>query len=274
MRFVHAGYFETMGIPLLSGRQFEPGDGADAGDGPVPVVIDRRLAQQFFPGEDPVGQRINQGPDGIIVGVVGSIKHGTLEEESKATVYYPYRRMSWVNTLTGVIRTSGSPITLAQLQGEMAAVDPRLPVFDLRTMRDRIEGSLGPRKLGTTVLTGFGLTALLLALLGVYGVLSYSISQRTRELGIRLALGARPRELVSAVTGSGLVLGGIGVATGLLLFAGANRLLQSLVYGVKVMDPVAIGAGILLLGTGVLVASLLPARRIVRVDPTTALREE
>lgn len=274
MRFVHAGYFETMGIPLLSGRRFEPGDGAEAGDGPVPVVIDRRLAEEFFPGEDPIGRRVNQGPDGIIVGVVGSIKHGTLEEDAKATVYYPYRRMNWVTTLTGVIRTSGGPITLAQLQAEMAAVDSRLPVFDLRTMRDRIDGSLGPRRLGTTVLSGFGLTALLLALLGVYGVLSYSISQRTRELGIRLALGARPRQLVGAVTGSGLVLGGIGVATGLLLFAGANRLLQSLVYGVKVMDPVAIGAGIFLLGIGVLLASFLPARRIVRVDPTSALREE
>ncbi|HEX9893246.1 MAG TPA: ADOP family duplicated permease, partial [Gemmatimonadales bacterium] len=271
MRFVHDQYFEAMGIPLRRGRLFASSDNAETR---AAALIDQRLADEFFPGEDPIGQVINQGPDAVIVGVVGSVKHGALQEDDKATVYYSYRQMTWLTGLTGVIRTSGIPITLGQLQSVVSGFDPDLPVFDVRTMQDRLNGSLGPRRVGTTVLAGFGLAALLLALLGVYGVLSYSISRRTQELGIRLALGALPGALVRSVTGTGLALGGIGLVVGIAGFAAANRLLGSLVYGVRVIDPVTIAAGIGILGVGVLLASVIPARRVVRVDPTQALREE
>lgn len=270
-RFVHHRYFQAMGIPLRRGRLFQPGDTRGT---PFVAVIDQRLADQFFPGEDPVGQRLNQGPDAEIVGVVGSIKHGSLEEEDKATVYYHYRQMGWATALTAVVRTSGPPLTRNQLQAAVAAAEPRLPVFDVRSMQDRIDDVLGPRRLGTAVLSGFGLSALLLALLGVYGVLSYSVSRRAQELGIRLALGARPAALVRSVTASAMILGALGVGLGLMGFGAANRMLDSLVYGVRVFDPVTLLAGIGLLGAGVVLASLIPARRVVRTDPAQVLRQE
>ncbi len=271
MRFVHDRYFDAMGIPLQRGRVFQPSDQS----GTVAVaVIDQRLADEFFPGEDPLGQTINQGPDALIVGVVGSVKHGTLVEADKATIYYSFRQMSWINTLTAVVRTTGVPLTLNQLQAVVSQVDPRLPVFEVRTMQDRVRESLGPRRLGTVVLTGFGSVSLLLALLGVYGVLSYHVSRQTQELGIRLALGARPATLVSAVTARGLALGGLGLLIGLAGYGVATRLLGSLTYGVSVLDPRTIGFGALVLGAGVAAASFLPARRVVRVDPTEALRQE
>jgi ABC-type antimicrobial peptide transport system permease subunit len=147
-------------------------------------------------------------------------------------------------------------------------------VFDVRSMEDRIAGSLGARRVGTAVLTGFGLVALALALLGVYGVLSYGVSRRTRELGIRLALGARPAALVGEVTAGGLALGVLGLVIGLAGFAALGRWLGSLVYGVSVFDGVTLLIGGGLLAAGVALASLIPARRVTRVDPTEALRED
>ena len=271
MRFVHNEYFQAMGIPLRRGRLFER---SDVRNSPWVAIIDQQLADEFFPGEDPVGRTINQGPDAIIVGVVGSIKHGTLQEEDKATVYYSYRQMSWVPSLTAVVRSSGPPLTATALQAEVSAVDPRLPVFDVRSMEDRIEGTLGPRRAGTLVLTGFGVIALSLALLGVYGVLSYSISRRTRELGIRLALGAQAGSLVGASIAGGLALGAVGLGLGLAGFAGLSRWLGSLMYGVRVFDALTLVSGLIVLGLGIALASAIPARRVVRVNPTEALRRE
>jgi putative ABC transport system permease protein len=272
--FVDPGYFRAMGIPLVRGRTFTerpvaPGDSAEH-----EFLIDEQLARQYFPGEDPVGRRINQGPDGVIVGVVGSVRQHALGAPDKAQVYYDARR-SWVTALTVVARTTLPDDAAARaVRAAAAGVDPQVPLYDVAAMPDVVRRSVGTRRFGVLVLAGFAGVAVTLALLGVYGVLSYAVQQRRRELGIRAALGAGRREIAALVLRNGGALAGWGLALGAAVFLALGRGLEALVYGVGPRDPATLAGGAVLLGAAALAASWLPARRATRVDPATALRAE
>ena len=272
MRFVHGNYFQTVGIPLLRGRWFSA---ADRRGSPWVAIIDASLARLYFGSEDPVGRVISQGPTATIVGVVGSIKHGDLTEADKPTIYYAYSQAPWYPGLYLTLRTRREPgAVLAEARARIRELDRRLPVFDIEPLQQRVDESLGTRKLAMLVLSGFAGLALLLALLGVYGVLSYHTSRRTHELGIRMALGALPGDMVRMVVGRGLLLAGAGAVAGLAGFLVLARLLSGILYGVSPHDPLTIGAGVVILGLGAAAAALIPARRAARIDPVQALREE
>jgi predicted permease len=272
MRFVQGDYFRAMGIPITRGRALGP---ADRDGSPWVAVVDASLARQYFGAENPIGHVVNQGPSATVVGVVGAVKHGDLSEPDKPTIYYAYAQAAWYSGLYLTLRTSLAPdAVIAQAKAVVARIDPRIPVYDIRAMQDRLDQSLGARRLAMVVLSGFAALALLLALLGVYGVLSYSTSRRTHELGIRMALGAVPGDVIRMVLGNGLALAAAGIAAGLAGFLAMARLLSALLYGVTPHDPATIAAGVLLLALSAVVAAYLPARRAARVDPVRALREE
>ncbi|HEY0779553.1 MAG TPA: ABC transporter permease [Gemmatirosa sp.] len=271
---VSEDYFRALGIPLRRGRTFTRADDSAA----VPVVIvDEQLAREFFPGEDPIGRQITQLGRGQlqIVGVVGSTVRLQLGEQRKALVYYPLRQKPWPSILAVVVRGALPPAAAEGLiRAAVAAVDPQLPVFDARPMPARVDESVGGRRLATWALGAFAAVGLLLAALGVYGVLSYAVAQRARELGVRSALGARRGDLERMIVGSGARLAGAGAIAGVLLFLAGRRALAALLYGIGPADPIALGAGACVLAAAVLFASWLPARRAARVDPAVALRAE
>jgi putative ABC transport system permease protein len=272
---VDAEYFRTMGIPLLRGRIFQAQDDVrPTADGAMSFIIDEELARKYFPNEDPVGKRINQGPDGVIVGVVGSVRQEGLGAAHKASVYYNYRQGWWSN-FTVVARTTLDDEAAARaLRAAVRAIDPQVPTYDVATMPDVVSRSLGTRRFGVVVLGGFALVAVLLAVTGVYGVLSYVVAQRVRELGIRAALGAGRRQVAGLVLGQAARLVGLGLAVGAVGYLVLGRTLASLVHGVGPRDPLTLVAGAALLGAAALLAGWLPARRAARIDPATALRAD
>jgi putative ABC transport system permease protein len=273
--FVGGDYFRTMGIRIVRGRAFRPTD-TDPGEGPRAVVIDETMARQYFPNEDPIGRSIQQIGPGTIVGVAANVKHADLTEPDKATAYYFIPQLPWgAAGFTVVVRSAlpGRPVA-AMVQNAVKELDPMLPVYDVLPMAERVERSLGSRRLAMTVLTGFAALALLLAVLGIYGVISYTMSQRTHEIGIRVALGARPRDVTGMVVRSGLGLAALGLVAGTLVFLSVGRVLSALLYGVGTRDPVTLALCIALLTTVALCASYLPARRASRVDPIRVVRGE
>jgi putative ABC transport system permease protein len=272
MRFVAADYFKTVGIPLTRGRAFSPQDR----DSSLRVaVVDESLVRQYFGSEDPIGKTINQGPDAMIVGVVGAIKHGDLGEPDKPTIYYPYAQAPWTSGLYLAVRTRDDPgAIMGQARSVVSELNPNVPVYDVELLQERVDASLGARRLAMVVLTGFAVLALLLAILGVYGVLSYSTSRRTHEVGIRMAVGAVPGDVVRMILGGGLVLTGAGLVMGLAGFLLLGRLLSAVLYGVTPHDPLTIVVGTGLVAMSAAVAAVIPARRAARVDPIKALREE
>jgi putative ABC transport system permease protein len=272
MRFVEGDYFKTLGIPLLRGRAFGLDDRSGS---PWVVVIDESLVRQYFGSENPIGRSISQGPTATIVGVVGAIKHGDLTEADKPTIYYAYSQAPWYPGLYVTLRSRQDPgPLLSEAKSTVAEVDPNLPLYDVGSMEQRVDQSLGTRRLAMVVLSGLAGLALLLALLGVYGVLSYGTSRRTHELGIRLALGAVPKDVVRMVLASGLALAGAGLLAGLAGFLLLARLLSATLYGVTPRDPLTIAAGVVMLTLGAAVAAYVPARRAARIDPVEALRDE
>ncbi|HEX3157950.1 MAG TPA: ABC transporter permease [Gemmatimonadaceae bacterium] len=273
MWYAGGDYFQTMGIALVRGRLFTD---ADDGNGQVVSVIDETLARQFFPNEDPIGKQIAQGIESTIVGVVRAVKKDDLAEPDKATIYYPFRQTQWmVSNMSVVVRsTLPASATATALRAAVRELDGSIPVFDVMPMAERVERSLGTRRLAMGVLGGFAALALLLSALGVYGVLSYGVSQRTRELGVRLALGARPREVVTMVLRGGLGLTAVGLAVGAVAFLGMGGALGALLYGIGPRDPVTLATGAALLALVAAFGCYIPARRAARVDPITALRAE
>jgi putative ABC transport system permease protein len=274
-----AYYFNTMQIPLLSGRVFTEQD--QAGTPPV-VVINQTLARRFWPDEDPTGKPIRIVDSGItdsnvsatIVGVVGDVKHGSLDEKSTPQIYLSFAQNPFIFA-TLVVRTQTEPTSMAgAVRSAVWSVDRDQPVWKVRTVQFLINRDLGPRRFMMALLVGFAALALLLATIGIYSVISYSVTQRTHELGVRMALGAKAGDVLKLVIGQGMVLILIGVGVGLAAAVGLTRLMAGLLFGVTVTDPLTFAAISLVLTGVALGACFVPALRATRVDPMIALRYE
>ena len=271
------GYFEALGIPVLTGRSFTDRDRANA---PPVAVISREMARTFWPGESPIGRRIKNGsasdpaPWVTIVGVVGDVRQHDLSREGAPTMYVPYAQDPWT-FLTVVVRTAMAP---GALSGPAAAAirraDPDQAVFNVRPMEDVVARSLGPRRANTLLLGLFAALALVLAAIGVFSVMSFGVAQRTREIGIRVAFGARPGDILRLILGNGLRWALLGEASGLVAVLALRRPLEHFVFGVRATDAVTLAgaAGVLLLVSAV--ACGVPALKATRVDPIVALRNE
>jgi putative ABC transport system permease protein len=281
-RAVSSDYFEAMRVPLLKGRYFTA---SDAEQTPAVAIINDTLARRNFPGEEPLGKRMQTGFDGspwyTIVGVIGNVKHGGLDSEPNSEMYFPYLQvppplMSFVeSTMTLVVRTNTEPAAMAHSVGaQVQALDPDEAVFKVATMDELLDGSVAQPRFRTFLLGIFAAVALILASTGLYGVISYSVSQRSNELGIRAALGARESDLLSLVWGEGARLAIIGVVIGLVLSFVLAGAISNLLYGVKAHDPLTFVAIPLLLLAVAMLASYVPARRATHTDPNVALRQE
>ena len=274
-RRASAGYFKALGIPLLAGRLFEP---ADEADNTLSVVVSRELVRTFFPDGDALGKRINPGGGAwwTIVGIVGDVKQSGLTRPSRPELFFPYV-VSRAEGMTLVVRSSSGsdPSEMAHaVRREVQAVDPNQPVYNVLTMEEVINLSISSRKLNMTLLAIFAGLATVLSVVGIYSVMSYLVTQHTREIGIRVALGARPANILRLVLGQGLTLTLVGVAVGVLAALGLTRLMSSLLYGVEGTDPATYVLVSLLLTFVALVACYVPARRAMKVDPLVALRYE
>lgn len=268
-------YFRVMGVPLISGRLFTDRDSAGA---PKVCVISSAFARRYFPGENPLGKRLAfgfQAPVGReIVGVVGDVKRDGLALPSQPEMYVPFVQEPWWAAYA-IVRTSGDPARLSSaIRADVKALDPSLPIEAVSPMGQFIDDSVAQPRFRTTLLGLFGAAALLLAVLGIYGVISYSVGRRTREVGIRLALGAAPTDVLRMVLSEGLALVGLGLLLGLGGAFLATRYLASLLFEVGRLDAGSYGGVAALLLLAGLAASWLPARRATRVDPVSALRSE
>ena len=273
---VGAHYFDTLGIPLLRGRDFQPSD--RVGNPPV-VIVNEAFQKAYFPGEDAVGHEVGYGElFGQIVGVVKDSAYGSVAEEPTPVLYYSYAQVPSLSTeartLTVHLRTVGDPAgAIRSVTRAMAEID-RTVAFEVKTLREATTFEVAVRRLGSGLLGALGAVGLLLAMIGLYGVVAYAVASRTAEIGIRMALGASARRVLWSVLGQGLRLVGLGVAVGTLLALVMTHLIANLVAGVSPTDPITfVGAAIVLACTG-LVASYFPARRATRIDPLTALRQE
>jgi len=272
---VSAGYFETMRIPLLQGRDFRDQDDDSA---PSVVIVSEAAARRFWPGENPIGKRLRLGaPDGElreIIAVAQDTKVRTLGEEPRPYLYRPLSQ-NYRSLMSLIVRTSGDPQSVVPvLQREALLLDESLPIMELKTMEQHLGIMLFAPRMGGILLGVFGGLAILLATIGLYGVVSCAAAQRTREVGIRVALGARPHDVVRLITAQGMILVGMGAAIGLALGFAATRPLGSFLYGVDVSDPTTfLGVTLLLVGVAFL-ATLVPAVRAARLDAMVALRRE
>jgi putative ABC transport system permease protein len=271
---VSDGYFATMRIPRLSGRDFSESDRDDAA--PV-VIVNDRLARHAWPNESPLGKRIRVGGDtswATVVGVVGTVKHFRLAEDPLEQAYIPYPQRPLIFTEV-VVRAVGDPSQITNaVRGAVWRVDRDQPVWRVRTLDRVLDEARGGPKLTVALMAAFAALALVLAAIGVYGVMSYAVTRRTQEVGIRMALGARRGQVLGMVMREGMRTTIVAVVIGLVAAAGATRLLASQLFGVSVMDPLTFTAVPLLLALVALLACYLPARRASRVDPLVALRSE
>ena len=265
-----------MGIPLRRGRDF---DARDAKGTPAVAVVSETAATRLWPGEDPIGKRFNFGdpsePEWIaIVGVVGDIRHRALAQSPQPVVYFPIRQ-SALPLMTIMVRSdAGAGPVASAVRAAVRELDPDLPVGDVRAFSESVAESIGEPRLRAVLLSGFAAAALLLAAIGVYGLLSYTVAQRGREIGIRLALGASPGRVYREVVVGGLKLALAGLALGVPAALALSRLISSQLFGIGASDPVTFASVILLLAVVAIAASIGPARRVFSIDPATALRAE
>jgi predicted permease len=275
--WIEGDYFASMGIPLIEGRNFDASDDADA---PLVVIVDRDFAERYWPNESPIGKRLHMGssdsnPWHAVVGLVGAVKDRDLgTEDDRGTVYFPLKPAP-LNNLNLVIRAAGSEASLGNMvRKTILELDPELPLYDMKMMEMRLADSLVRRKAPMTLLAIFAGVALLLSALGIYGVLAYSVSQRTREIGIRMALGAEPIRILKQVLWQGARLVVLGLMVGAAGAFWLTRLMSSLLYGVEPNDPSVFLMVSLALAVVALVACLIPSRRATQVNAVTALRWE
>lgn len=275
IRIVTPGTFRALGVQLLRGRDF---DSADAPGQPFAVIVNERLARELWPGRDPLGQRVrmswSQDPEGGIVGVVGDVRLTSLDSEARATLYWAEAQLP-NNFMTFLMRADGDPMrALPAAKAELLALDKDIPVASVSTLEQAVDESLRRPRFLLGLLGAFALMAALLATLGLFGVLSYAVGQRVPELGVRLAIGARPRDVLRLVLGDGLRLASVGVAVGLAGAFALAHVLTSLLFEISPRDPVAFTATAALVAAVSLAAALLPALRASRIDPARALRSE
>ena len=280
LRIVTDGYFAAMGIPIVAGREFTD---RDALNQPRVAVVNDAMAKKHWPHESPIGRRVSFSRDEPhwyeIVGVAGNIKHRALEAADRPELYVPYRQplfAGWtVRPMYVIARTSVDPAsTVAIARHEIARVDRDQPISDVRTMDERIGRSLSSRRFSMVLLALFAGLALTLAAVGIYGIVAYSVTERTHEIGVRVALGAQRRDVMAMVVGQGMTMTIVGTAIGVAAAAALARLMSSLLFGVSAVDPATFVAIPLLLIAVALAACYVPARRAMRVDPLQTLRSE
>jgi putative ABC transport system permease protein len=280
MRIVSPEYFKTMKIPIRSGRPF---DGRDTATSPEVVLINERAAQRFFSGENPVGQQIRvsaelarearNGPK-TIVGVVGNIKYSGLDEDTPAEIYLPYEQHP-VDAFTIAVRTSADRISsVPTLRHDVAGLDPLLPLANIKSLAALVDASLAERRFTMLVLLTFAAISVALSVIGVYGVLAYLVGQRRREIGLRLAIGASPVDVVWLFVREGAALTLVGLCAGLAGALAAGRWMSALLFGVTPADPVTLAIVVCALAGAAACATYVPARRAAAVDPSDALRAE
>jgi putative ABC transport system permease protein len=275
-RAITPGYFDAMGTRLLKGRGFTPVENRENAE---VVVVDRRLADRVWPGVDPVGRLLGVDLFGTrsmrrVIGVVEHIRHETIAADSRETIYLPYRAFPFP-PLTLAVKTAMEPSSLTDaIVREVHAIDPNLAVYGMRTLDSYVERSLAPTRFAMTLMGAFALVALLLAAIGLYGVLSYMVGQRSHEIGVRMALGAARRSVLEMIVGRGLGLAALGIAVGTIAALGLTRAIADMLYGVSPTDPVTFAAVAGFLFAVVLLACLVPAYRATRVDPLVSMRAE
>jgi putative ABC transport system permease protein len=277
IRVVDPGYFDAMRIPLRAGRSLAETDRAGATN---VILINETMAHRYWPGQDPIGRRIafdgaNDAPNyREIVGVVGDVRHEDIDKTDYPAVYVTYMQRP-AASLAVVLRTDGDPTKLAEgIRGAVRETDRNLPVYSLRTMDEALSETLAPRRYATLLLGAFGLIALVLAAIGIYGVMSYLVAQRTQEIGIRMALGAERRTVLGMVLRQGMTMAIAGLVAGALAAVGLAHLLASQLYDTSPVDPLAFTGAVAVLVAAALLACYIPARRATKVDPMIALRYE
>jgi putative ABC transport system permease protein len=270
------GYFRAMGIPLVRGRDFTESDDRQH---PDVAIINETMARRFWPSQDPLGRRFQIGPHDTarwmtIVGVVKDVRNLRLDSEVGYSSYQPYAQQPRTR-MEFAIRAAGNPeMVMASAQRELQRIEPAAMIDNVQTMSQRIDDTLSPRRLNLVLFGLFSLLALVLAAVGLYGVVAYAAGQRTREFGIRMALGARAANVLWLVLFQGLKLALIGVGIGIGVSIGLTRLLTNLLFGVGPTDPLTMIAVAMLLACVATLACWLPARRATRIAPTEALRTE
>jgi predicted permease len=268
-------YFLTMGIPLLAGRTPEAVDDEVEGGADV-IVVNEAFAQRHWGEESPLGQRVTFDGEGFkeIIGVVGNVRHFAFDQAPRPEAYYSYYSDPWP-FLSLVVKTEVDPWSLAgPVRRQILAVDPDQPVYAVSPLEEKLSESTGQRRFTMELLGIFAALAILLAVVGVYGVMAYSVSLRIHEMGIRAALGAGRGEILRLTLGSGLRMATIGLAAGVVGSLGLTRFMSSLLYGVSPTDPMVLSLTALLLTGIVMMAAYLPAERATRVDPASVLRYE
>jgi predicted permease len=276
VHWVSADWFRTMRVPLRRGRMF---DETDRLGGPKVVVINETAAKQYFPGEDPIGKRVAVYQGGFhtgaeVIGIVGDVRFGTIDSTARPDAYIAYSQ-SRVPRMMLFVRTSGDPLALVPALRDMVRrFSPGTPVFDVRTMDARTAAATGQTRLSAVLLAAFAAVALALAALGIYGVTSFAVAQRTREIGIRVALGADRQRVLGLVLRQSAIVGGIGLLLGLTAALASTRVLRTMLFDVTPSDPRTYMAIAIVPAVVLLVASLVPARRAAAVDPMVALRRE
>jgi putative ABC transport system permease protein len=278
-RVISPDYFTTIGVPLSRGALFT---GDERTDHTPAVVINDALARKYWPGENPIGKELWMGapenrlfPSATIVGVVGNTKDAGLGADPIPTVYVPLGMIPGWRYFSYVVHTTTEPAAHAHAAAEVIhQLDPALPIQNVRTMDDRLRESVAPARWSMTLLGVFAALALVLAAIGIFGVLSFLVTQRTRELGIRIALGAAPARVRRMIVGRGVSLALGGTTLGLVGALALGRLMQSMLFGISATDPVSYAAVVVVLLVIAAIASYLPARRATQVDPMEALRSD
>jgi len=274
-RIVSPGYFKAMGIPLRRGRPLADSDREGA---PLAVVIDEALAQEYWKNQDPIGRHLRGGDGGpwaTVAGIVAHVQHNALDnKQRKATLYWSYLQKP-AQSIQVVVHTAGDPMSLGNgIQQEVSSLDKDVPIFDVKTMDRRVAASLANRRFAAWLLAVFSSIALLLAAVGLYGVMAQSVQQRSREIGVRMALGAQSADVLRMILRQGAIPIAGGLIAGTIAALGLTSLMKSLLFAVKPTDPLTFATVAALLSIVALAATYLPARRATRLDPVTTLRDE
>jgi predicted permease len=272
---VGPGYFRTYGIQLVQGRDF---DDTDTDDSPQVAIINEAMARTYWPGENTIGKRFHtdglDGPAIEIVGVCRDYNVRTIGEEPRPYIHWA-RSQNYHSSSNLVVRTNGDPATMVgHLRQEMLSMEPDLVFTEADTMPSLIEVTLLPVRMGAALIGLFGILGMMLASVGLYGVIAYSVSRRTHEMGLRIALGAETGDVLKLVLRQGMIVVAVGIVLGLAGAAAVSRVLSSVLYGVSAVDPVSFGAAVAVLVSVAALANYIPAKRATRVDPVIALRYE